>query len=321
MNIPQILTATTLALPLLAQAQGYPSQPIRFVVPYAAGGAADVVARQIAQHLTEALKQPAVLENKPGANTIVGAEYVARSSPDGHTLLLAGSSTLALNPAGYKKLSYDSLKDFVHIAKAVSNYHLIAARKGFAPSTIPELVALAKKKADGVSYASTGIGSPTHFAGLLIESMAGVKMVHVPYKGISQVVTDLLGENVDFSAAAPTAVIAQIRAGKLKALAATSPTRLPSYPEAPTMQELGFAGFTSGAWYTVSARAGTPAAIVARLNTEVNRGLNLPAAKKLLESQAFAVDGDLTTAQTTKFVADEIQKWGKIVRDANISFE
>ena len=310
-----------LAVSSLAVGQTWPNRPMKIVVPYAAGGAADAVARSLTLYMSETLGQSVILENRPGGNTIVGADYVAHSAPDGNTMLLAGSSTLALNTAGYKSLPYDAMKDFTHVAKAVSNYHLIAARKGFAPNTIPETIALAKKKPDSVSYGSTGIGSPTHFAGLLMESMAGVKMLHVPYKGISQVVTDLLGESVDIAAGAPSALIPSIKAGKLKALASTSEKRLPQYPDVPSMWELGYTGFLTGAWYVIDVRAGTPAAIVNRLNKEVNAALQQPATRKSLEAEAFAIDGDLTPAQTTKWVADEIQKWGKIVRDAKLSFD
>ena len=321
-SVARVFTGIALlAAASVSWGQAWPTRPLRMVVPYTAGGAADVVARQITIYLGESLGQPVVLENRAGANTIVGAEVVARSAPDGYTMLLAGSSTLALNTAGYKNLPYDAMKDFTHVAKAVSNYHLIAARKGFAPNTIPEVVALAKKKTDSVSYGSTGVGSPTHFAGLLLESMAGIKMLHVPYKGISQVVNDLLGESVDIAASAPTAVIPNIRAGKLKALASTSEKRLPAYPDVPSMWELGYTGFTTGAWYVIDVRAGTPATIVNRLNKDINAALQQPAIRKLLETEAFAIDGDLTPAETTKWVAGEIQKWGKIIRDAKLSFD
>ncbi len=304
----------------LAQAQ-WPTQPIHFIVPYAAGGAADAVGRPITQALTAALGTPVLLENRVGANTIVGAEVAAKSAPDGYTLLLAGSSTLALNPAGYKSLPYDVQRDFVSIAKTVSNYHLIVARKDFGPSTMAATMALAKSKPETVSYGSTGIGSPTHFAGLLMEMMGGVKMLHVPYKGISLVVNDLLGGQVDISASAPSAVLPHIKTGRLKVLAATSEKRLPSAPDVPTMWEMGYTGFTSGAWYVVVARTGTSAAIVNRLNVEINKALQVPATRAMLEANDFAVDGDLTPAQSAKFVTDEIVKWTKIVKAAKISFD
>lgn len=301
--------------------QNYPTLPVRVVVPYTAGGAADVAARPLVQGLQELLGGPVLLENKPGANTIVGAEYIARSAPDGHTLLLATGSTLAVNPAAYKKLPYDAVKDFTAIAKVVSNFHVIVARKGFGPNNVAELVALAKSKPGAINYGSTGIGSPTHFAGMLMESMADIKMVHVPYKGISQVVTDLLGENLDISAAGPSAVTSVVKAGKLKVLAATSEKRLPSYPDVPSMQELGYAGFTSGAWYVIVARAGTPETIVNRLNRDINAILQRPAVKAALEREEYMVEGNLPPAAVTKFIAGEYVKWGKIVRDAKLQFD
>lgn len=304
-----------------SHSQNYPTQPVRLIVPYTAGGAADVAARPVVQGLQELLGGPVLLENRPGANTIIGAEHIARSAPDGHTLMLASGSALAVNPAAYKKLPYDAVKDFTAIAKLVSNYHVIVTRKGFAPGNIAELVALAKSKPGTINYGSTGIGSPTHFAGMLMESMAGITMSHVPYKGISLVVTDLLGENLDISAAGPSAVTSVVRAGKLKVLAATSEKRLPTYPDVPTMHELGYTGFTSGAWYVIVARSGTPAAIVNRLNRDINAILQRPAVRALLEKEAYLVDGNLTPAETTKFVAAEYAKWGKIVRDAKIQFD
>ena len=321
---PLLLAAWMAGLCLSASpsiAQTFPSQPLRLVVPYTAGGAADVAARPLAQGLQELLGQPVLLENKPGASTIVGAEYVARSVPDGHTMLLATGTTLAVNPAAYKKLPYDPVKDFAAVAKVVSNYHLIVARKGFGPNTMAETIALAKSKPGSINYGSTGMGSPTHFAGMLVESMAKVKMVHVPYKGISQVVTDLLGENLDISAAGPSAVTSQVKAGKLKTLAATSEGRLPSYPDVPSMHELGYKGFTSGAWYVIVVRAGTPAPIVNRLNRDINTILQRPAVKTMLQKEEYFVEGNQTPAQVTKYIAGEHAKWGKIVRDAKIQFD
>lgn len=315
-----ILGAALSLAALPGAAQNLPSQ-IRLIVPFTAGGAADVAARPLAQGMQELLGVPVLLENRAGANTILGAEAVARSAPDGSMLLFATGSALAVNPAAYKKLPYDARKDFTPVAKVVSNYHVIVARKGFGPGSIAELVALAKSKPGAINYGSTGIGSPTHFAGMLLETAAKVKMVHVPYKGISQVVADLLGENLDISAAGPSAVNSLIKAGKLKVLAATSPRRLPSYPDVPSMQELGYAGFTSGAWYVVVARAGTPEATVNRMNRDINAVLQRPAVKAMLEKEEFFVDGNLTPAQTAKFVLDEYNKWGKIVRDAKIQFD
>jgi tripartite-type tricarboxylate transporter receptor subunit TctC len=312
-------TALTLASAACI-AQALPSQ-VRLIVPFTAGGAADVAARPVAQGMQELLGVPVLLENRAGANTIVGAEAVARSAPDGSMLLFSTGSALAVNPAAYKKLPYDAQKDFAAVAKVVSNYHVIVARKGFAPNTIPEVVALAKSKPGAVNYGSTGIGSPTHFAGMLFETSANIQMVHVPYKGISQVVTDLLGETLDISAAGPSAVTSVVKAGKLKVLAATSPGRLPTYPDIPSMQELGYAGFTSGAWYVVVAKAGTPESTINRMNRDINTVLQRPAVKAMLEREEFFVDGNLSPAQTAKFIGDEYVKWGKIIREAKIQFD
>lgn len=291
------------------------------IVPFPSGGPTDSIGRPISRSLADTLGQPVILDNRPGANSILGADLTAQSAPNGYTMLLGTISTLALNPAGYKSLPYDPMKDFAHVSKLVSSYHLIVARKGLAANTVGELVALAKKAPGSVSFGTTGIGSSGHFAYLMMEAAAGVKMLHVPYRGAAQVVTDLLSENVDITSAGPAVLIPQVRAGKLKALASTSEKRLPAYTDVPSMVELGYKGFITGGWYAMSMRAGTPAAIVSRLNAEINTTLHKPAVKTALEAEGFSVDADLTPEQTTKFVYDEIQKWGKLVRDNNISFQ
>ncbi len=322
--VKRLITSATVGLALVATAsigQTFPSQPLRIIVPYTAGGAGDAIARPLSQGLAELLGQPVLIDNRPGASTIVGAEVVAKSAPDGHTMFLSAGTALVVNPAAFKTLPYDAVKDFAAVARVVANYHLIVARKGFAPNNIPELVALAKSKPGTISYGTTGYGSSPHFAGMLVESRADIKMLHVPYKGISQVVTDLLGETVDISAVGPSAVTSQVKAGKLKPLVATSEKRMAAYPDVPTMQELGYTGFTSGTWYVIMVRAGTPVAIVNRLNRDINAVLQRPAVKALLEAEAFAVEGTSSPAETAKFIADEYVKWGKIVRDAKIKFD
>mgnify|MGYP000455486693 CR=1 FL=1 len=301
-------------------AQSYPTQPIRLVVPFPPGGGGDIIARQISQGVANTLGQ-VIVDNKAGANTIVGAEFVARSAPDGHTLILATVSTFGVNPATYKSLPYDAITDFAHIAKILSSYHLLIARQGFAPNTVPELIALAKSKPGALTYGSTGIASSGHFAGLLFESKVGVKLLHVPYKGASQVVADLLSGQVDLYPVGPLPVAGLLKAGKLKALAANSERRFPSLPDVPTMTELGYLEFTTGVWYVVSARAGTPLAIVNRLNREVHAVFQEPKAKAALEANAFTVEPPSSPASAAKFVSDEIQKWKRVVKETNFQLQ
>ena len=309
-----------LLLGATAWAQNFPTQPIRLVVPFPPGGGGDIIARQIAQGVAGSLGQ-VIVDNKAGANTIVGAEFVARSAPDGHTLILATISTFGVNPATYKSLPYDALADFAHIARILSSYHLFVARPGFAPNTVPELIALAKSKPGTVTYGSTGIASSGHFAGLLFESKTGTRLLHVPYKGASQVVTDLLGAQVDLYPVGPLPVAALLKAGKLKALAAASERRFPSMPDVPTMVEMGYPGFTTGVWYVVSARAGTPAPVVDLLNREMHAVFHEPKAKAALEADAFTVEPPSPPAAVAKFVSDEIQKWKAVVKEAKLQLQ
>ncbi len=325
-SIQRPVMAATLALSFTAtawpaMAQNFPTGPLRIIIPFTAGGTADVVSRGVAVGLGELLGQPVLSENRPGANTIVGAEAVARSAPDGHTMLLSTGSALVVNPAAYKKLPYDAIRDFTAVAKAASNFHLVMARKGFGPNNIPELIKLAKSKPGSVSYGSSGIGSPPHFAGMLLESVTGTQMLHIPYKGISQAVTDLLGENLDIAAMGPSAAIGHMKAGKLKPLIATSDKRLDTAPDVPTMQEIGYAGFTTGSWFVLVARAGTPVPVITRLNRDINAVLQRQAVREKLEAEGFMVDGNLSPAQVTKFIADEYTRWGKTIRDAKIQFD
>lgn len=315
-----VIAAGIILLAMVGQcvAQSWPGKPLRMVVPYASGGPSDSIARPLAQTAGQLLGQPVITDYKPGANSIVGAEFVARSAADGYTFLLATSSTLATNPAGYRTLPYDPMKDFAHVAKVGLGFHLIVARKGLPVNGIADLVTLAKKNPGKLNYGSTGVGSAGHMAVLLLESMAGIRMEHVPYKGGSAVLTDLLGDTVDFSSVGASVVITQAKAGRLKALASTAERRLAVYPEVPSMVELGYRGFVTGGWYSVAVPGGTPAPVVERLNKEVNAALNQPAVRKQMESEAYVVEGDLTPAQTTRFVADELQKWTRIIRDNNV---
>ena len=311
----------SIALTSGAVAQTFPTQPLRLIVPYTSGAATDVIARPLVQALGELLGQSVVIDHRPGGNTIVGAEQATRAKPDGHTLLLATVSTLGVNPAAYKNLPYDVMKDFDPIAKVGSSYHVVVARKGLAPNSIAELVAYAKANPGAVTYGTTGVGSSLHFAMLLLESTAGIKMLHIPYNGSSEVVTALLGNQVDISAIGPASALGTIKQGRIKALASTSEKRFSTYPEVPTMIELGYPGFLTGAWYCIVTRSGTPVAIIDRLNRDINRALQQPAVKAPLEAEGVSIEGNVTPAELGRFIGDEMRKWARIIKVANIQLQ
>jgi tripartite-type tricarboxylate transporter receptor subunit TctC len=302
-------------------AQSYPSRPLRLVVPFPPGGGADILGRTIAEALAGQLAQSVLVDNRAGANTIVGAEIAARASADGYTLLLAPGSTLAVNPAAYAKLPYDAVRDFAPIARIASNYQVVAARRGFAPNTIAELVKLAQSRPDSISYGSVGNGSPSHFGGVLLETMAGIRMLHVPYKGNTQVLADLVGEQVDIHLVGPPSVQGLVKSGKLKLLAATSEKRLPIYPDLPTIAESGYPGYTSGAWYTMVTRAGSPVEVITTLNRAINAVLVSAPVKTALERDGYIVDAGASPADTAAFIAAETKKWAGLVRAAGVKFD
>ena len=316
-----LIFGTLLAGHAQAAEPAYPSRPLRMIVPFPPGGGTDILGRTVAQALGDSLGQSVLIDNRPGANTIIGAELTARATPDGYTLLLAPVTTLAINPGAYAKLPYDAVKDFAPVARLASNYQVISARLDFPARNLAELVKLAKDKPGTITYGSTGNGAPTHFGGVLLEMMAGIKMVHVPYKGNSQVLADLVGGQVDLHWVGPASVQGLVKAGKVKLLAATSDKRLWNFPDLPTVSEGGYAGYTSGAWYAVVTRAGTPRPVVERLNREINTLLAKADVKVSLEKDGFIIDGGGSPADTAAFIAAEIKKWAVLTREAGVKFD
>jgi len=303
-----------------AQAQPWPSKPVRIVVPYPPGGPTDIVARLVGQRLSERLKQPFVIENRAGAGGNLGAEAAAKSPADGYTLLL-GTTAHAINPSLFKSLGYDIRKDFVPIALLTSIPLVLVVPAGSPVATVADVVALAKSKGGGLPYASSGNGQSTHLAAELFASMAGAPMTHVPYKGSAPALTDLAGGQVALMFDTMLSAMPQVKAGRLKAIAVTSAVRAPSAPELPTVAEAaGLAGYEATAWNALFAPAGTPPEVSAALAAAVAEVLAEPETR-----QRFAADGAIagsgTPAALGAFLGREIDKWRGVVQRANVKVD
>jgi tripartite-type tricarboxylate transporter receptor subunit TctC len=302
----------------LAQAQ-YPSRPLRIIVPTSGASAADTMARVIAQPLSERLGQPVVVENRAGAGTVIGTEAVAKSAPDGHTLLI-GLSALAINPATYKKLPYDALRDFMPITQAVSQPNLLVVHPSLPAKSVKELIALAKARPGELAFASSGVGVGSHLTMELFLLMTGTRMLHVPYKGPAPGVIDLMSGRVSVMAPSTVATLPHVRSGRLRALGVTTATRVAALPDIPTVAEAGVPGYESVAWFGLVAPAGTPKEVISRLHKEVAAILSTPDVK-----QRFARDGTEVVASSPEefaaFIRAETVKWGKVVKAAGIQPE
>ena len=312
------LAAGAVALPAIlrnAWAQSYPTKPVRIVVGFVSGSATDIITRLMGQWLTERLGQPFIIENRGGAGGSIATESVVRASADGYTLLACGSWD-ATNSSLYDKLSYNFLRDVAPVAAIGRGPNVLVVHPSFPAKTVPEFIAYAKANPGKVTYASAGIGTVAHMAGELFMSMAGVNLVHVPYRGLAPAVTDLLGGQVQSIFSTMPPAISNIRAGKLRALALTSTTRSDALPELTTVSEF-LPGYEATLLTGVSAPKNTPADIVERLNKEINAGLADPALKaKLAELGNDAVP--MTPAEFGKVIANETDKWGNVIRAANI---
>jgi tripartite-type tricarboxylate transporter receptor subunit TctC len=315
------LAAVALAMPAVsrvARAQAYPSRPVRIVVGFAAGGSSDIGARLIGQWLQERLGQPFVIENRPGAATNIATETVVRAPADGYTLLMIGPSS-TINATLYDKLNFVFLRDIAPVAGTIRQPQIMLASPSIAAKTVPELIAYAKANPGKITMASAGTGSIGHLAGELFKMMAGVNMVHVPYRGAGPALTDLLGGQVLTSIVGTTGSIEYVRTGKLRALAVTTTTRAPALPDVPTVSEF-LPGYDAGDLLGVGVPRNTPAEIVDQLNKEINAALADPKIKARfadLGGTALA----LTPAEYGKLLADETEKWGKVIRAANIKSE
>jgi tripartite-type tricarboxylate transporter receptor subunit TctC len=312
------LAAAAAALPVasrFAWAQAYPTRPVRIVVPFAPAGSTDVVARLIDQWLSEQLGQPFVIENRPGGGGNIGTDAVVRASPDGYTLLMVGGWN-AINATLYDKLSFNFIRDISPVAGINREPYLIAVHPSVPAKTVPELIAYAKANPGKISMASAGSGTPSHVSGELFKMMAGVDMIHVPYRGGGPAYNDLLGGQVQIMFATTVATIGHVNAGRLRALAVTTATRSEALPDIPTVGEF-VPGYETSLWLGLGAPKATPAEIVDKLNKEINAGLADPKMKaRLADFGGTPFVG--SPADFGKLIVDETEKWGKVIKSAGI---
>ncbi|MFT4192225.1 MAG: tripartite tricarboxylate transporter substrate binding protein [Comamonas sp.] len=315
------VAATATWLPWAVGAPAWPDRPIKIIVPFAAGGTGDAVARLLAEQLAQRLGQPVVVEARAGANGTIGAQAVARSAPDGLTLLL-NSSAQAINAGLYRKLPYDTERDFVAVAPVVApGPFVVVVHPSLPVHDIGELLAYARAHPGQVSYGSAGIGNALHLAGEMLGQMGGVKLLHVPYKGAAPILNDLVGNQIQMMFSNPMAVQAFVQNGKLRLLAQTGATRLATLPDLPTVAEAGLPGFELTSWYGLYAPAGTPGAVVQRLNEETLRGMNQPA---VMERLSALVTGPLPATPPRAFEAfthREIERYASVIQRAGITLD
>ena len=303
-----------------AYAQGYPNKPVRWVVPFPPGGSADIMGRMIGQDLSKALGQQVVIENRAGASAIVGSEYVAKSPPDGYTVLQGNVSQMTIHPSLYAKLPYDPLRDFAPITLLGIVSCVVVTTPALPVSSIKELIALAKKRPGQLNFTSSGAGASTHLTGELLKARAGISMTHINYKGSGPALTDVMAGFVEIMFENLPSALPFIAAGKLKVLAVTGKERSPVLPAVPTLAESGFPGFDMVSWQALVAPAATPKPLVDRLHAEVARVLKTAEMKEKMFGLGTEVVGN-TPEQFAQYIRDETAKWSKIVKDAGIRLE
>lgn len=296
-------------------AQNYPLKAVRIINPFSPGGSLDLVSRLLAKGMTGDLGQQYIVENRPGAGGSIGIELVAKSPPDGYTLLMVQSS-ITVNPSLQKKVPYDPVKDFEPVSKVSSYMFYVVAHPSLPARSVKELIALGKARPGQINYASVGVGSGTHLAGELFGHMAGIKLVHIPYKGTGQVMPDLLGGQIALTFGS-TSVVPHVKQGKLIALGVTGAKRSAVLPNAPTLDESGLKGYEVTAWNAMFAPAGTPQAIVQRLNEQVRKHMGLQEARSVMDAQGMDADTN-SPADLGNLVKQELAKWAKIIQIANI---
>jgi tripartite-type tricarboxylate transporter receptor subunit TctC len=308
------------ALTSVALAQAWPTKPVRFIVPYPPGGTSDILARTISEKLAAALGQPVLVENMPGANGNLGADYVAKAAPDGYTFLLADIGAIAISPSVYASLPFDPVKNFTPVTMVAYSPHILVVHPSVPAKSVAELVAPAKSKPGKHNYAASSTGSAPHLAGVEFAQRANIDWSYIPYKGGAQAVTDVVGGQADLLFNGMLATYPNVKGGKLRILAVSSANRLASIPDVPTVAESGFPGFETGSWQGILAPPGTPPEIVAKLGGEVQKILATPEMKEKLAAQG--ADVRVTTgAELGAFIAKERDRWAKVVKEAGIKAE
>jgi tripartite-type tricarboxylate transporter receptor subunit TctC len=300
-----------------AQTAKFPDKPIKMLVGFSAGGGTDVVARILALKMSESLGQTVVVENRPGASGMIAGEVVAKSAADGYTLMMGSQTTLAVAPTLYKKDSLDPARDFAGVAMGAISPLVLVVHPSVAAQSVKDVIAMAKAKPGAVYFGSGGLGTTPHMTGELFSSVAGIKLAHVPYRGEAPAINDLIGGQIPLMFANLSAVIGNVRAGQLRALAVTSAQRTPAAPEIPTVAEAGLPGFEAATWFAVVAPAGTPGDVLARLNAEVKRALAQPDVKQRFADLGMTGE-DSTPAALDAYIKSEIAKWTKVIKDADI---
>jgi len=299
-----------------AQAQDYPTRPIRVIVGFGAGSGADITARVVGARMSEILGQQIVVENKTGAGSSIGADYVAHASPDGYTLFMATISQ-PINAVITPHLNFDFVKDFAPVVRVSTIPNLLVVPPSLGVKSVQELIALGKQKPDGLAYGSSGVGTGTHLAAELFTVLSGVKMVHVPYAGSAQVLTDLLAGRIQLGFTPASTVIQHVRDGKLVALAATEKKRAAIAPEVPTMGEAGLPGFDTGLWFGLVAPAGTPKVAIDKINAAANQAIKSEQVAKALAPQGIDLLGG-TSDDFARYIAGEMERWDKVARAAGL---
>ena len=318
--IALVTTLTSFAVSAQDSAASYPNKPIRIVVTFPPGGPTDIIARAVGQKLSNAWRQPVVVDNRPGAGGNIGMDLVAKAPADGYTLVLSSFGPLVISPFVYSKLPYDPVKDLTPITLAAASWFFLAVHPSVPAASVKELVALAKAKRGQLVLASSGNATPSHLAGALFQSVARINLNHVPYKGAATSLPALVSGEAQVAIESPPLLVPQVKAGKLRALAAARPDRSPLLPSVPTMKEAGFAGVEVGSWYGFHAPAGTPKPIIDKLHAEMVKAMKTPELR-----ERFAGVGADTIANTpdqfAAFIGAELKKWGEVIRAAGVKLE
>ncbi len=308
-----VLAATANALLAATPAQPYPQRPLRLIVPNGAGGSTDFVARLVAGKLAEALGQQVIADNRGGSGGIIGTEIVAKAAPDGHTLLIGTIGNLAISPHLYRKLGYDALRDFAPVSQLSSAAYMLIINPGLPARSVREFVAYGKSKPGQITYASAGSGTGSHLSAVLFTSVAGLDLIHVPYKGAAPAMTDIIANQVQLMVNGVTSSLPQVNSGRLRALAVTAPRRVAAAPDLPTLAESGIHGAESTSWTGVLVPAATPPQIVERLNLALRAILDSPDVKNRFATDGAEVAGG-PAADFARYIREEHAKWGKVVR-------